>query len=224
MKVALIGSGKTGSKVLELLDGIATVEVFNLENVVTVEKLQSCDVAICFIPAEAMMGISELLLSSKIPVVTGSTGMEFPDELNKSLIENKVKWIHGHNFALGMNLIYEMIKILKNADKLFDTVDFKIHEVHHTKKLDAPSGTAISWENWLGHKADITSDRIGDVIGDHKLTVQTDSEQIILEHSSLDRRIFAKGAIWGANKVLSDDSIPFGITRFEDLARKELQI
>ncbi|MCK5882337.1 MAG: hypothetical protein KAG61_01505 [Bacteriovoracaceae bacterium] len=221
MKVALIGSGKTGGKVLDLLPR-EDVTVFNESNPVTTEALAGIDIAICFIPGDQFLSIAPILIAAKIPVVTGSTGVEFPHSLKNEVKKNELKWIHGHNFALGMNLIHQMIKVLSKADKLFEQKSFHIHEVHHTQKLDSPSGTAISWGDWLGEKCTISSDRIGDVIGDHTIELKTETEAISLSHRALDRKVFAKGALWAANKLLTDNSIPTGISRFEDIARGEL--
>ncbi len=221
MRVALIGTGKTGGKVKELLPS-EDVVCFNSKNPVTVKALQQCDVAICFIPGKPFIEMAPILIEAKIPVVTGSTGIEISTLIEEKVKSENLKWIHGHNFALGMNLIYQMIKVLSGADKLFDQKSFHIHEVHHTGKIDGPSGTAISWGDWLGQQCSMSFERIGDVVGEHSLKLKTDSEVIELKHSALDRNIFAKGAIWAAKKLLTDPEIPMGINKFEDIARKEL--
>jgi 4-hydroxy-tetrahydrodipicolinate reductase len=217
MKIALLGKGKTGGKVLELHQDVI---VFDTKNSPTLEKLQSCDVIISFLPGHVFLELIPLLIESKLPVVTGSTGFDWPKDIHVTLTENNIKWIKGHNFSLGMALIYNMINALSSADKLFPQVKYKIHEVHHTKKLDAPSGTAISWEEWLKQtiKIPITSDRVGDVVGDHCIEMQTGYEKITLRHEALDRKIFAEGSLWAAKQLLSND-VPIGLNLFENLTR-----
>ncbi len=112
-----------------------------------------------------------------------------------------------------------MINTLTKAKNLFSNYSFHIHEVHHTKKLDAPSGTALTWRDWVGENFDISSERTGDVIGDHTLTLKTDNELITLRHEALDRKIFAEGALWACEKVAS---LPSGLHNFQELTLKEL--
>jgi 4-hydroxy-tetrahydrodipicolinate reductase len=122
-----------------------------------------------------------------------------------------------------MNLVYGMIKVLSKTPELFDEYAFKLHEIHHIHKKDQPSGTALSWEKWLGQKIDITSERIGDNPGEHKLTLVTPYEDIALEHKSKDRRIFAQGAIWTARK-LAEGGIEPGLHSLQSIMEKELGI
>ena len=89
-----------------------------------------------------------------------------------------------------------------------------------TKKLDAPSGTAISWNEWVDSAAsDITHERIGDVVGDHEMILNTAYEKISIRHQALDRKIFAKGALWAANYLLNVGTEP-GLHLFEEITEK----
>ncbi len=220
MKYAIIGKGKTGGKVIELLsENNSEYEIFDSKNIVTSEKLHSFDVAICFVAGDVFEEILPILISSKVPVVTGTTGFEWPEDLESKLVKNKIPWLYATNFSLGMNLVHNMIEVLSKTDRLFDHFKFDMHEVHHTKKVDAPSGTAKTWANWLKQPVEITSERTGDVVGDHALTLTTDTEKITLRHEALDRKIFAGGALWAADKI--QDLAP-GLHSFEDLTLKEL--
>ena len=120
-----------------------------------------------------------------------------------------------------MNLIKMMIETLGQAPNLFDQTNYHIHEVHHVHKKDAPSGTALAWKNWLGQQAEVTSERTGDVVGDHQLELQTPFEKISLRHQALDRRIFAQGALWGLERTLKNDLGP-GLHVFQDVAIREM--
>ena len=117
-----------------------------------------------------------------------------------------------------------MIKQISKASILFDSYHFELSETHHTEKKDAPSGTALMWEQWLGEKIDnIESKRIGDVVGIHELTLVTDNERIKLNHEALDRKIFAQGAIWAAKKLITDKTLKNGLLNFEEVIKIELQ-
>ncbi len=219
MKIALVGSGKTGSKVLE---AHPQTTVFNRSNPVSLESLKGHDIIVSFLPGDAFLEHIDLFLKSKLPVVTGSTGFDWPKEVNQKLTENKLAWIHATNFSLGMNLVRQMIGILSKADQLFTDSTFSINEIHHTKKLDAPSGTALSWQEWSNHKCQITSERIGDVVGIHELTLDTETESIFLRHEAKDRGIFAQGALWSAQYLLKNKELT-GLHAFADIILKELK-
>lgn len=220
MKIALLGKGKTGGKVLELIIGSNIPHtVFDSQNRPTKESLQGHDVIISFLSGDVFSKYFTLLLESKIPVVTGSTGMEWPENFDKSLIEAHTQWIYATNFSLGMNIVHQMILILKNADKILNDFKFSMNEVHHTKKLDAPSGTALSWKNWLAQEVSITSERIGDVVGIHELKLTTPTEEITLKHEALDRKIFAEGALYAASII---NTLPPGLHLFQNVVQKKL--
>ena len=217
-KIALLGRGKTGSKVLEV-NNQNSITVFHRENPPTYEKLKSHDVILSFLPGDAFLEMIPLLVETQKPVVTGSTGLSWPLGLHEELKKKGISWIHASNFALGMTLIKEMILLMGKASQLFEDLDFAIHEVHHTKKLDSPSGTALSWKEWLGQNAAVTSERTGDVVGEHQLTLKTSYEHMTLKHEALDRKIFAQGALWACSKILECEP---GLWPFSELARKEL--
>jgi len=221
MKIALIGKGKTGSKILELVPK-EQVTVFDSKNPPSSTNLKGHDVIICFVTGEVFYNLIPILVESKIPLVTGATGFKWPKDFNQTLVANKTSWISGTNFSLGMRLINEMIKSLSKAPILFEQFKFNLHEIHHTKKIDAPSGTALSWKEWLGMDLQITSERTGDVVGDHKMTLDTGSEKIIIQHEALDRKIFAQGALWAANYLLSNKLNP-GLYKFEEIASNQLK-
>ena len=117
-----------------------------------------------------------------------------------------------------------MIETLSKAADLFDDSTFKIHEIHHTNKQDAPSGTAISFEKWLGHKTEITSERAGDIVGIHELSFESADEVITLKHTAKDRSIFARGALWASKIINENKDIPFGRTTFNDLVKNKLKL
>ena len=222
MKIALLGKGKTGGKILNMVSADEVV-IFDTQNPMTAQALKKCDVAISFLPGHVFLEAVPMLLEANIPVVTGSTGFDWPQGIEKKLIDQKLIWVRSNNFSLGMNIVREMITILKKGRDLFNKFSINIHEIHHTKKLDAPSGTAKSWDEWIGGADTITHERIGDVVGYHKLSFQTPSESIELTHEAHDRAIFAEGALFAAKLILQNNkNIKPGLIEFNHLVRQEL--
>ncbi len=223
MKVALLGKGKTGSYVIELIKNKhpeIELDIFDSKRNPSLEDLKNCDVAISFLTGDVFSQYIDILIASGICVITGSTGFEFTDSQLNSINKGNSAWIHANNFSLGMNLIKEMINVLKRAPILFDEFSTSIHEVHHTKKLDAPSGTAKAWKEWLTFDSTkVTSERIGDVIGLHTLELSAPNEKITLTHEALDRSIFADGAIWALKEV---SHLEPGLHDFSKIALKKL--
>jgi len=208
MKFAVIGTGKTGGKVTEVLDEDQIVGPFDSTHKPTVDALQPADAAILFVPGPAADELMEPLMEAGIPAAWGTTGYEWPVDLDAQLKERNLKWLQASNFSLGMNIVRRCLSVIGQSSSVLDAPSFHIHEIHHTDKQDAPSGTAISWEEWLGRDAEITSERKGDVKGIHQLEVQTETESIHLEHQAHDRKIFAQGAVWAAEQLLSDNVAP----------------
>jgi len=228
MKIALLGNGKTGSHVLSLAQNepATSATVFNRGNPPERNALAGHDIAISFFPGDAFLRYIPELIASRVPVVTGSTGFEWPegrDAFSDRLRQEGLVWVHANNFSLGMNLMREMIRILSKSGELYEDCRFSLHEVHHTRKKDAPSGTALSWKQWLGHPVDITSERTGDVIGEHALTLDTPFERIAISHSALDRRIFASGALWTARQVLHGAIDDPGLHDMQQLALQRIR-
>lgn len=220
MKVALLGKGKTGSKVLEFT---SDVEIFDSKNLPTFDKLIKHDVIISFLPGEAFEALIPVLLETKKPVVTGSTGLKWPENFDKTLKEKNLSWIYATNFSLGVVVLKQLIERLHQVDGLFKEKTLSIHEVHHTKKLDAPSGTALSMKEWLQEPCEITSERTGDVVGLHTLTLETSGEILRLEHEAKDRRLFAEGAVWAANYITKNNMNP-GLHSFQKVVEAHLSL
>lgn len=222
-KFAVIGTGKTGGTVAELLGGSAIP--FDEFNKPTPEKLEQADAAIIFVPDGAAMEIVEILLETDIPAVWGTTGYQWSEDLPSRVKDIGSRWVIGSNFSLGMNLVRKSLNILGKGSEFLDEPKFHIHEVHHIHKQDAPSGTALSWRDWLQKNSTISSDRQGDVKGIHELHLKTKGESIYLKHEAHNRSIFAEGAIWTANYILDHPEIDAGVYPFSELfdrAFKEL--
>jgi len=216
MKISVIGTGKTGSKVVEML-GENLAFAFDESNPPTVEKLKESDAVIIFVPGDAVEEILPMVLESGIPAAWGSTGFDWPDDLNDQVKKANTKWVLATNFSLGMNIIRNAIKTISAGSEILKDPIFKIHEVHHIHKKDAPSGTALSWKEWLAKDAEVTSTREGDINGIHELIVKTETEEITLKHDALDRGLFAEGAIWAVERLINEQKLTNGVVTFGQL-------
>lgn len=204
-KFAVIGTGKTGGKVVDILDDEQIIGPFNSADKPTADLLKKADAAILFVPGTAVEDLIEPLMKSGIPAAWGTTGYEWPKDLDKRLRIQGIKWLQASNFSLGMSIVRRCLKVIGQSSSVLTNPSFQIHEIHHIHKQDAPSGTALSWQDWLGRDAEITSERKGDIKGIHQLDVNTDTESIRLEHRAHDRKIFAQGAIWAAEQLVKPD-------------------
>jgi 4-hydroxy-tetrahydrodipicolinate reductase len=193
---------------------------FNSSNKPTPEEVSKTDAAIIFVPGSAAPETVDVMLEAGIPAVWGTTGYGWPEDLPEKVKAVQSKWIIGSNFSLGMNLVRKALNVLGEGSDMLDSPIFHIHETHHTDKKDAPSGTAISWQQWLNRESQISSSRVGDVKGIHELHIKTANESIYLKHEAHDRKLFAEGAIWAAEKLLNDKEIVPGVYQFSELFDK----
>lgn len=214
MKISVIGTGKTGGKVVELLGG-KLGHAFDESNPPTSEKLRESDAVIVFVPGESVEQVLPVVLQSEIPAAWGSTGYQWPDDLNEQVKRAGTRWVLATNFSLGMNIIRKALQILSKGSEILKDPEFEIHEIHHIHKKDAPSGTALSWKEWFNKDAvKVTSTREGDVKGIHELRIKTSNELIKLRHEALDRALFAEGAIWAAEQLIINDRLEQGVYTF----------
>ena len=192
-KIGVIGTGKTGSAVAEALGAQAIL--FNRSNPPAADALRGLDGAIVFVTPDAAEGVMQVLLDAGVPVAWGTTGFALPESLDRRVRELETSWVTASNFSMGMILMKSLIEKAGELSHLLGDPEFVIRETHHVQKKDRPSGTALHWGAWLGHPVAIHSERIGDVIGSHSLTIRTGMESITLTHEANDRALFAMGAI-----------------------------
>jgi 4-hydroxy-tetrahydrodipicolinate reductase len=222
MKIAVIGTGKTGGHLIDLIPSEQLVGPFNSKNPATVEKLQEADVVICFVTGEVFLELCPLLIESKKPVLTGATGFEWPSDVVEQLHSHDLRWLHATNFSMGVQLMKPLIQSLSQwAPELLDQGKITMTEWHHTKKVDAPSGTALTLKEWLDQDVPIESVREGDIVGIHTVCIETPYEKIDLTHTAKDRKLFASGAINLARKFFQADIKPglYTVDSFFDQVR-----
>ena len=217
-KYAVIGTGKTGSYAAEIL-GSETV-TFDEAHPATAELLKGIDMAVIFVPGSAAEEVLEVVFDAGTDAVWGTTGFNWPTDLGERLAEKNLRWVTGSNFSLAMNLVRKSVEVLGRGSSILKEVGFHIHEIHHTQKQDAPSGTAISWKEWLGKECKITSAREGDIKGIHTLHMETPTESVWLKHEAHSRRVFAEGAVWSAKTLLNDLNLEPGLYTFPELFDK----
>ncbi len=194
---------------------VLKIDITNPEDL-TLENLQKADVAIEFTIPSSAIGNYRLCFDAGIPVVSGTTGwLEKLSEVHQLCYEKNGTFFYASNFSLGVNIFFALNKKLAElmSDRPEYTVEMK--EIHHTQKLDAPSGTAItlaegilanlpekkSWVNQSTSRADelgIVSVREGQVPGTHIINYDSEVDYIEITHCAKSRKGFAFGAVMAA--------------------------
>jgi 4-hydroxy-tetrahydrodipicolinate reductase len=186
-------------------------------------NLNTADVAIDFsTPDAAVCNISECL-HTNIPIVSGTTGwLAQYDEMVALCEEKKGAFIYGSNFSLGVNLFFELNNYLAKMMSNFNQYQVSMEEIHHTQKLDAPSGTAISlangiiensaYENWTldnpnATQIPIDAKRIENVPGTHTVFYTSTVDTIEIKHTAHNREGFALGSVIAAEWLVGKNGV-----------------
>lgn len=214
MKIALLGYGKMGKVIERIALERGHEIVLKKDENNSYDGLDNADVAIDFsVPTAAVDNISNCF-HSNVPVVSGTTGwLDHYDEIIALCHEKKGGFISSSNFSLGVNLFFELNDYLAKIMAPFASYSIDMEEIHHTQKLDAPSGTAISlakgvienskYTNWTLNKPaeneiHIEALRIADVPGTHTVTYNSEVDSIEIKHTAHNREGFALGAVIAA--------------------------
>ena len=141
MKIALLGYGRMG-KEIEKIALSRGHEIVIRKDVDDIIDITLADVAIDFsVPNSAFNNISNCL-NNNVPVISGTTGwLEKYEDAIALCIEKKGAFIYASNYSLGVNIFFELNKQLAKMMKTIEGYNISMEEIHHTKKLDAPSGT-----------------------------------------------------------------------------------
>jgi 4-hydroxy-tetrahydrodipicolinate reductase len=191
----------------------------------SVDGLAGAEVAIEFTTPAAAPLVVRRLIETGVPVVSGTTGWaDGLAELGTLVADRSGSLLHATNFSVGAHLMFRAARLLGSALARRDELDAVIFERHHRRKLDSPSGTALTLQGYL-RKADpsrpypITSDRVGANPGMHVLIIDGPHEELTVSHSVRDRSVFAAGAVlaaeWlpGRTGVFGFESVLFGDER-----------
>ena len=240
MNILLLGYGKMGQLIGQLSEsrGHSIAGKINIDNRVDLDSLDSStiDVAIEFSQPEAAVENIKWAIEQGIPVISGTTGwLDQKPEIEQLTIAKNGAFFYASNYSIGVNIFFKVNEFL--AKLMNETSGYKssIEEIHHTAKLDAPSGTAITLaegiiKNIQGlnqwkmsedmtenkHTLPITSKRIDPAPGTHIIRYSSEIDDIEITHTAHSRQGFALGAIlvaeWiqGKKGVLSmDDFLSF---------------
>ena len=229
MNITLIGYGRMGHEIeaIALKRGHVINLVIDLDNEadLNAENLKNTHVAIEFSYPGAAFGNIVKCLENKIPVVSGTTGwMKDYDKAAEICLMNRTSFLHSTNFSIGVNLLFMLNSELAKRMAQYNNYRVSIEEIHHTKKLDAPSGTAITltegisknhpaYNGWsLADKPEegiipVSAIREGSVPGTHTIAWDSETDTISLRHVTKNRSGLAMGAVIAAEFISSRSGI-----------------
>ncbi|MEI6948329.1 4-hydroxy-tetrahydrodipicolinate reductase [Paraflavisolibacter sp. H34] len=223
MRIAIIGYGKMGKMIEEvaLQRGHEIVLKINIENTqdFTAENIAKADVAIEFTGPSSAYGDVRQCLDFGIPVVSGSTGWNDRLEEMRAYCQQKGgSFLHTSNFSIGVNIFFEVNKQLAKLMATHPEYEVQLKEIHHTAKLDSPSGTAVSlaeqvlanlprkksWANeptGIPDVLSILSERVDPAPGTHHVKYTSEIDDIEIIHTAHSRKGFAFGAVLAAEYI-----------------------
>lgn len=233
MKIALLGYGKMGKMIEQIAlerqhEIVLKIDHENLHEL-TVANLQRADVAIEFSTPHTVLSNIEFCFEAGIPIVVGATGWyEKLAEVKSTCLQRNASLIYASNFSVGVNIFFHINKLLAKVMNRFPDYEVQVEEIHHTQKLDAPSGTAITiaegiienmpvktaWVNMVSGQVDdnspatitpqqllIESHRIENVPGTHTVIYDSEVDTIEFKHTAHNRSGFALGAVLAAEWI-----------------------
>jgi 4-hydroxy-tetrahydrodipicolinate reductase len=233
MKIALLGYGKMG-RIIEKIaidrkhEIVLKIDYDNLHEL-TPENLARADAAIEFSTPATVLGNISACFEAGVPIVVGTTGWygSLP-EVKQQCEENGSSLIYASNFSVGVNVFFFVNRVLAKLMNNYPYYDVQVEEIHHTQKLDSPSGTAITiaegiienldskeeWINVLTTDGDettgdsvkntellIESFRIDNVPGTHTVIYDSEVDSIEFKHTAHNRNGFALGAVMAAEWI-----------------------
>lgn len=222
LRVGILGaSGRMGQEVKKLILESNSVlgpelQSENFRSFLKEKNKNKVDVWVDFSTPQVLAEFLDYLAKNPAPLVSGTTGLDDTLHTKMKTLAKKSPVFWAPNMSVGVALVARML----DAFKLFDQFDFQIDETHHQHKKDKPSGTALFLQERLqsvvGHKKlpEPLSTRGGGVFGVHRIQALSDEEVISIEHTALNRRVFAKGALWAAQKIVTYKSGYFQMKDF----------
>ena len=214
MKIALLGYGKMGKTIERIALDRGHEIILKIQSNIEGHDLSRADVAIDFSVPDAALNNIITCCKNKVPIISGTTGwvQDYPKAV-KVCEDHESAFLYASNFSIGVNLFFELNRKLASLMEPFKEYAVAIEEIHHTQKLDAPSGTAISLAEQIiansslsGWKLDrakeneipITAKRIEDVPGTHTVSYSSKVDTIEIKHTAHSREGFALGAVIAA--------------------------
>ena len=224
MKIALLGYGKMGKTIEQIALQKGHEIVLRVDENTESYDITLADVAIDFsIPSVAFNNISTCL-KNNVPVVSGTTGwLDKFEEAKILCTQNNGGFIYASNFSLGVNIFFELNEYLAKMMRNLGQYEISMEEIHHTQKLDAPSGTAITLAEGIIKHSDkkswalavtnnnseipIIAKRIPDVPGTHTVAYISEVDTIEIKHTAHNRGGFALGAVTAAEWLVGKQGV-----------------
>lgn len=229
MKVAILGYGKMGQIIekIALERGHNILLKINHHNIdeLNIDNLKKADVIIDFSTPESAKTNIILSIDANKPIISGTTGwLDDYKEVKDYCIKNDGTFLYASNFSLGVNLFFELNKNLAKLMKKHQQYQINLTEIHHSEKLDAPSGTAISLAEQIISESDIKNkwtinsensekelkidaQRKGNITGTHSVNYKSETDSISIIHEAHSRNGFALGAIIAAEWIMSKKGV-----------------
>ncbi len=213
------GSGtKENNKIGKDLGHLLGLDRIGVNLTSSIEEKKDIDLIIDFSHPNCSLPLIKFVSSSNIPLVIGTTGFTEHQLEIISICAKKIPILLASNTSPGISFIKRIIDL--NSDHLNLFEDIEINEIHHKEKKDAPSGTAIDLSTKLTrawnkkNKISIFSERKGNNPGEHKIILRGKGEIVEIKHTSLDRSIFAQGALEAARWIINKSP---GLYSMEDI-------
>jgi len=218
-RLAIIGDGKMGNAIRQLAEtrGWTVTAVIGESDSrsgagITAGALGSPDVAVEFTQPDAAVANITATLRAGVPIVVGTTGWyDSLPAMTRLAEETGTSLLWSPNFSLGVNVMIELARYAGSLMRGLEEFDAHIVETHHTRKKDAPSGTAIAIgkaaSDALDRPIPTSSIRTGSVPGTHELIFDGPFEQLSITHLARDRRVFADGALRAADWVVGKHGV-----------------
>ncbi|WKD86232.1 4-hydroxy-tetrahydrodipicolinate reductase [Polaribacter huanghezhanensis] len=223
MKIALLGYGRMG-KEIEKIALQRGHEIVLKTSSDSSYDIKTADVAIDFSVSNSAFNNISNCIEHQVPVISGTTGwLEKYDKIVALCKDKNGAFIYASNFSIGVNIFFELNKQLAKMMNSLSDYKISLEEIHHTQKLDAPSGTAItlaegiiensSKTSWKldGETSEeivpITSKRIADVPGTHIVNYASEVDAIEIKHTAHNRKGFALGAVIAAEWILNKKGV-----------------
>lgn len=231
MRIALVGYGKMGKEIekVALERGHSITAKITSSNPLENQNTNDFDVAIDFSTPSAVLSNIHFLVDHKVPSVIGTTGWnESLKVVTQSVESNNTVLLHASNFSVGVNLFFKLNQMLAKLMNEHTDYNVSMEEIHHTEKLDAPSGTAITlaggilanherYNDWkcpqsskTGGGAEvinIEAIREPDVKGTHSISYKSAIDTISIKHEAHNRKGFALGAVLAAEWIIDKKGV-----------------
>lgn len=237
MRILLIGYGKMGQTIekLAIERGHTISGKISVDNTDTLSQYNASntDVAIEFTQPHAAVANLTYCFNNGIKVICGTTGwLAQKPEIDALCNEKGSAFLYGSNFSIGVNIFFHINKVLAKVMNNFPNYEIDTEEIHHTQKLDAPSGTAITLAEGIINNIDrktawvndaetkdtdvlIRSIREGAVPGTHSITYKSAIDDIEIKHTAHNRTGFALGAVVAAEWIADKK----GVFSIEDVLK-----